>query len=240
VSDPAPGLGARFAEHVIQRITTGAWPVGARLPSEAAFGAEFGISRMTVHHALRDLTRRGFLARRKGDGTFVASPSRYASRYDHIDIRDEIRARGGTHRARVLIRELRPASPAEAADFGIDPGTELFHALIAHHEDDRPLEIEDRLINPAALPDSMEIDLSEQSLFGVLMLVRPYREGSETIRAIISDPREQALLALAAPEPCLEIRRRTWTSELVVTSARIVRASARAAISGVIAPGAAA
>ena len=236
MSDRAIGVGAAIIDHVTQMVMTGRWPIGMRVASEAELARTFAASRMTVHHALRELTRRGLLTRRRGDGTFVAPPSRYISPYDHLDIRDEILARGGVHRAQVLRRDLVAAPPAEAALFAVAAGTRLFHAVIVHHEDGRPIELEDRWLNPLVLPDCMEIDLAERSLFARLMMIRPYRQGTESVAAILADAETQALLGLDPAEPCLEIRRRTWTPEMVVTSARIVRASARAAMQGVIAP----
>jgi GntR family histidine utilization transcriptional repressor len=64
----------------------------------------------------------------------------------------------------------------EAEAFAMAAGQPIFHAQILHYEDGEPLELEDRLIAPAFLPDAMAIDLSAQTLFSRLMLVRPHRE----------------------------------------------------------------
>lgn len=54
-----------------QQILSGRWPVGARLPSEAALVEQFGASRITVGRAVRDLQRAGLVERRVGSGTYV-------------------------------------------------------------------------------------------------------------------------------------------------------------------------
>lgn len=230
--EPAISLRARIAAHVATRISTGEWKPGERIPSEHALTELFGVSRMTVHHALRDLSARGFLVRRSGSGTFVAQPSSYVAEYDHLDIIREIAGRGGQHRAQVLRRELRAMSAAEASTFGAAVAAPVFHALILHHEDDRPLEIEDRLIAPQFLPDAMGIDLSNQTLFAHLMLVRPYREGSETLRAVIPLAEERLLLGIDALTPCLEVTRRTWSTDGMVTVARMLRTGIHAEMHG--------
>ncbi|MEO8724038.1 MAG: UTRA domain-containing protein [Sphingobium sp.] len=218
--------------HVIGRIMSGQWKPGDRIPSEQALTVQFGASRMTVHHALRDLAARGFLVRRSGSGTFVAEPSTYVTEYRHLDIIDEIVGRGGRHRAKLLSRELRPALPHEATAFEIADQAILFHAMVLHHEDDIPIELEDRLIAPHCLPDAMTIDLANQTMFSRLMLVRPYREGSEVVRAITGSSRELALLRVNAGTPLLEIVRRTWSSQGVVTIARMLRVGTGAALAG--------
>ena len=231
--DPAvPGRRARITAYVTARITSGEWMAGDRIPSENDLCETFGVSRMTVHHALRDLTARGFLVRRSGSGTFVAEPRSYVAEYSHLDIIAEIAARGRRHGAEVLRRELRPATDAEAEAFEVAARTPLFHAVILHREDGEPLELEDRLIAPRFLPDAMAIDLSSQTLFSRLMLVRPYREGSETTRAVMGGPEECRLLQIGADMPCLEVTRRTWSAEGVVTVARMLRPGDRAQMEG--------
>jgi GntR family transcriptional regulator, arabinose operon transcriptional repressor len=53
-------------------IDAGRWAVGERLPSEAELVRTFGVSRITVTRAVRDLQQLGFVQRRTGAGTFVA------------------------------------------------------------------------------------------------------------------------------------------------------------------------
>ena len=228
------GLRERIAAHVMGRIVSGEWQPGDRIPSENELVAIFSVSRMTVHHALRDLTARGFLVRRSGSGTYVAMPGAYAAEYRHLDVIEEIIARGGRHFANVLRRDLRPATPAEAEAFGIGAGEPIFHAIILHHEDDQPLELENRLIAPRFLPDAMAVDLSMCTLFSRLMLVRPYREGSETVRAVMGGEDERRLLQATQGSPCLQVSRRTWSPEGVVTVARMLRTGERARLEGTV------
>lgn len=228
----AISLRARVAAHVVEKITCGEWNPGDRIPSESMLTDLFGASRMTVHHALRDLTARGFLVRRSGSGTFVAEPGAYVAEYAHLDVIAEIGARGGRHSAEVFRRELRPATDAEAAAFEVGGQASLFHAIILHREEGEPLELEDRLIAPRFMPDAMAIDLSGQTLFSRLMLVRPYRQGSETLRATLADAEEARLLGVEDGAPCLEVCRRTWSEEGIVTIARMVRAGNQARMVG--------
>jgi GntR family transcriptional regulator, histidine utilization repressor len=225
----------QIAAHIVRQITTGAWRVGDLVPSEAALMASFGTSRMTVHHALRELTARGLLRRHRGRGSFVAEPRPYVSLYDHQDIIAEIEARGSRHSARVIRQVLRPANPEEAADFGLEAGASLFHAVIIHRADGVPFELEDRLLNPAILPGCMDLDLEKRSLFSLLLHSRPYREGSETVRALVPEGEDRILLELTGAEPCLELVRRTWSPEGVVTRARLLRAGPGAMMLGRIA-----
>src|SRR5256885_5899753 len=52
-------------------IHSGRWKLGERLPSEAQLVARFGVSRITIGRAVRDLQAAGLVERRGGSGTLV-------------------------------------------------------------------------------------------------------------------------------------------------------------------------
>lgn len=56
---------------IFGRIMTGHFPVGARLPSEAALSTTFKVSRPVVRDALMRLQRDGLVESRKGSGSYV-------------------------------------------------------------------------------------------------------------------------------------------------------------------------
>ena len=55
-----------------QRITTGAWQAGTRLPILSELSREFGVAIVTVRQALSILENEGLVWRRQGKGSFVA------------------------------------------------------------------------------------------------------------------------------------------------------------------------
>jgi GntR family transcriptional regulator len=57
---------------VRQRIRDGSYAPGTRIPALSELAAEFGVSTITVRHAVRDLTYEGLLVGRQGLGVFVA------------------------------------------------------------------------------------------------------------------------------------------------------------------------
>lgn len=66
-------LQAQIKQILRDEITTGVWRQGAKLPPEPELMRRFGVSRITVSQALRDLTAEGLVVRRQGKGTFVSS-----------------------------------------------------------------------------------------------------------------------------------------------------------------------
>lgn len=53
------------------RIITGEYPRGAKIPTEPMLCEEFGMSRVTVRQAVEILENKGFVERQQGRGTFV-------------------------------------------------------------------------------------------------------------------------------------------------------------------------
>lgn len=59
-----------------QDIVTGRYQAGQKLPSEAALVQRFGVSRITVGHAVKELQRQGLIDRMAGSGTYVRAAGR--------------------------------------------------------------------------------------------------------------------------------------------------------------------
>lgn len=72
------GLIDQVIEQLRDQITGGAWPIGARIPTEAELAALTGTSRNTVREAVQSLVHAGLLERRQGSGTYVLAASELA------------------------------------------------------------------------------------------------------------------------------------------------------------------
>jgi len=64
-----------LARRLQERIDSGTYPAGARLPSEPELSAEFGVNRLTVRQAVAELERAAAVEIRRGVGTFVRGPA---------------------------------------------------------------------------------------------------------------------------------------------------------------------
>lgn len=64
----------QIREQIELKIASGAYPTGARLPTEIEFCEQFNAARATIARALRSLEEAGLIQRRRGSGTFVRPP----------------------------------------------------------------------------------------------------------------------------------------------------------------------
>jgi len=79
-----------LARNLIEKIRQGTYPVGSLLPTEAALGEQFNVSRITVRAALRELETQGLITRRARIGTRVNAVSPTAAFVHAGDSIDDI------------------------------------------------------------------------------------------------------------------------------------------------------
>jgi GntR family transcriptional regulator, histidine utilization repressor len=227
---------ARVKQHLKEGLSQGRWLPGSQMPSEAELVALFGVSRMTVSRALRELQTEGLVQRVQGLGTFAAQLGRVASTLTIRDIHDEIEARGHRHEAQVHLQQEERAGTALAAQLGLADGARVFHTLIVHHEDGVPLQCEDRYVNPQAAPGYLDHDYTRTTPTHVLFDSTVLWRAQYQIESMRATAEEARLLRIAAAEPCLVITRRTFTAALPITIARLVHPGSRYSLQGEFTP----
>lgn len=199
----------RIKDYLIGEIAAGRWSEGDLVPSEQALVRHFGVSRMTVNRAVRELTAEQVLTRRQGAGTFVAPKKYQATLVEIKSIADEIRARGHVHRSSLRLLEAGRASDLLARQFELATGCPLFHSVIVHFENEAPIQVEDRWVNPSCAPHYLEQDFAAITPNEHLMAAAPLQGATYSIEALAA-PREVAdMLSINPRQSCLVLRRRT-------------------------------
>ncbi len=103
-----PSLAQRLVLELSQKIHSGEWPAGSKLPTEQALTEAHGVSRTTVREALSQLQAEGLVETRRGIGTFVVDAVRPGEVEDSA-------AQTGSAGDAVAIAELRLSLEVEAA-----------------------------------------------------------------------------------------------------------------------------
>ncbi|QMT33572.1 histidine utilization repressor [Conchiformibius steedae DSM 2580] len=222
----------KVKQHLLAHIQNGTWPVHHRLPSEHELTAQFGVSRMTVNRALRELAAEGRLVRLQGVGTFVAPPKAQSALFEVRSIAEEIARRGGKHHCRVLSVQALATDAATAEALNLPAGAHAYRSMIVHFENHVPIQYEDRWVNPAAVPDYLAQDFHHITPHDYLTAVTPFSEGEHIIEAVLPPKHIAAALAMARGEPCLVVERRTWSGKLAVTQVRLWFAAGRYRLQG--------
>ncbi|NOU05755.1 MAG: histidine utilization repressor [Hyphomicrobiaceae bacterium] len=215
----APAAFQRIKEHVLEKIRSGEWKQGDLIPTEEAFTKTFGVSRMTVNRALRELAADQIVVRIQGSGTFVAQEKFQATLVEIKSIADEVKARGHTHRSELQLLERARANDQLASEFDASEGAALFHSLIVHFEDKTPIQVEDRWVNAKVAPDYMSQDFSRLTPNEYLMRAAPLQGVLYRIEAEMPPAPIGKMLEMSTMEPCLVLRRKTYSGDLVASVA---------------------
>jgi GntR family histidine utilization transcriptional repressor len=217
---------------VKKQVNDGAWRPGDAVPSEAALQQRFGVSRMTVNSAMKELALEGVVIRTRGSGTVVAQLHRISTTLAFRDIHEEIVGRGHKHSTRILTLEAKRADAALAQVFRLRTGTKIFHSVMVHFEDSVPIQLEDRHVNPASAPGYLGADFNATSPTNYLLEHAPLTEASYSIEAALASAEEARCLGIKRSEPCLVMTRSTVSGPHVASLARLVYPGMRYSFSG--------
>lgn len=214
-------------EFLTRKILKGVWPAGHRLPSEQELVAQFGISRMTVNRALRELVAEGRIVRVAGVGSFVAEDKPQSTLLRIVNIETEIIARGHDYRHELLVAQRAAATPDVAAWLNLRAGASVFHAMSLHYENGTPVQLEERYVNPVVVPEFLDQDLALTPPGEYLLRNVPFDEIEHVVDAVLPHAEQARKLEMDATQPCLMLTRRTWIRGTPVTWVRYLHPASR-------------
>lgn len=226
-ADTSLALYQQVKDFISRKIQDGSWRAGDRLPSENELVTQFGMSRMTVNRALRELSEQGRIVRMAGVGSFVAEQKPQSTLLQIANLASEIRQRGHDYHCEMLVVE-RVAAPLDVATaLNLRTGESVFHSVCVHLEDGLPIQLEDRYVNPATAPDYLQQDFSRQQPSEYLVRNVPLDEIEHVVDAILPTAEQATRLQMDANQPCLLLTRRTWTRSVPVTLVRCLHPATR-------------
>jgi GntR family histidine utilization transcriptional repressor len=226
-SAPTLALYQQIKDYISKKIQDGSWKAGDRLPSEHELVAQFGMSRMTVNRALRELTEQGRIVRVSGVGSFVAEQKPQSTLLQIANLASEIRARGHDYRCDMIAVERIAASLEVAAALNLHTGESVFHSVCVHMEDGVPIQLEDRFVNPHVVPDFGQQDFSQQQPSDYLVRNVPFDQIEHVVDAVLPTVEQAEQLQMPPNQPCLLLTRRTWTNDVPVTLVRCLHPASR-------------
>lgn len=214
-----PAKFTMIKQHICENIESGMWPQHFKVPSENELTQQFDVSRMTARRALQELTEQGILVRAQGSGTFVATFKSQSSLLEIRNISDEIHERGHKHHAEQLMLKSVAVNEEIKILLNLKNKEQVFMSQILHFENDKPIQLELRYVNAALVPEYLLQDFTITTPHEYLSAVAPLTEATHEIEAILASEDICQLLGIANSEPCLQVKRRTWSSTGVISLA---------------------
>ncbi|MEX2461093.1 MAG: GntR family transcriptional regulator [Paenibacillaceae bacterium] len=193
-----------------EKMESGEWPSGHKIPSEPELQSEYNVSRFTVRQSISSLMLDGLVTKTRGKGTFVSYPKIKEDLPDLISFSEEMKKLGKV-----------PSTAVQSVEIIIPP--KLIRDLLKLDENEKVLRIE-RLRSAdnipitllvSYLPMRLGLDPGEdfsQSLFD--LLINKYKfeitRGDQEIEAIAANSKLAHLLEIPRNSPLLVIRRITF------------------------------
>jgi GntR family transcriptional regulator len=176
----------RIRRALREELEKGAFAPGDRMPTERELVERFGVSHMTVRHAIDGLVRDGLVVRRRGSGTFVVRTrpmSRSMQRLQGFSAE----MGGELVKSRVIRqREVRP--PAEVAEaLAMTINGLVVELLRVRTIDGVPASLQQAFIPVRLAPTLSRDEMTDRSLYEYL-----------AARGVTLDRAEQRLFAVAA------------------------------------------
>ena len=221
MTDLKATLHKRIRTDISERILSGAWPPGHRIPFEHELMAEYGCSRMTVNKALAPLAEAGLLVRRRKAGSFVARPRIHSVVLDIPDIPAQVISRGEPYGYELQSRRLQIASRRQVEELGLEAAVDVLALRCLHRASGRPFALEERLINLDTVPEAAEVDFASIAPGSWLLGRVPWTEAEHRISAANVTRSTTILLGIEPMAACLVLERRTWRGTDKITHVRL-------------------
>lgn len=147
-------LYAQVEERLKEKIESGSWGPGDRVPGEQALCKQLGVSRVTLRHALSNLANDGLIVKEHGKGTFVAGEDCGADALNgptrsSISFSDICRNQGHEPSSQLVSASLETEYPEEVASFLDLTGSPAFKLCRVRFSDGRPLLYETNYFRPS-------------------------------------------------------------------------------------------
>lgn len=156
-------------ENFRQLILSEKLKIGDPIPPEEELSECYGVSRMTVHHALGDLARQGWIVRRQGIGTFVKTVVSTRIAPSMLSFTEQMRAIGRTPSSRIVAIQVIPASGEIAGHLNIHADEPVIKLTRIRMADGDPILLESTYLSQAHFPGLENANVLEtQSLYEYL------------------------------------------------------------------------
>jgi GntR family transcriptional regulator len=203
----------RIQSTIRKRIDAGQLRPGDPVSSERDLAKLHEVSLMTARHALASLERDGIVERRRGVGTFVATPKIHFNKL--MSYTEQMAARNLAAASRILFAKLIDNEPDAAARLSLPPAEPVIKLERLRHAADEPFALETCYLSGAQFPGLLAAPLNRDSLFAILEREYDVKLGyaDEEIDATGADPRVAELLNVPRREPLLRIRQVIYSAK---------------------------
>jgi len=158
---PIP-LYRQLADILLNKIRSGEYPSGSRIPSENSLSASYGIGRPTARQATDLLVRKRILVRKRGSGTFVCKDQKEVDLFSLAGTLSSFHKKGISVTTHIL-QKIRLKSIGDDPENPFANKKAFFFSRLSRVQN-IPILIEDIYLHETLFANIDRIDLSGRSL----------------------------------------------------------------------------
>lgn len=213
-SMPLP-LHTQIRDSLRTQILDGQYQQHDKLPSEKQLMESFGVSRITVRHALAALEQEGMVFKIPGKGCYVSKPKPTQQLARLQGFAESMGRQGYEAFNRLISLQTVSANAAMAAAFSLPVGAPLTEIQRVRYLDRQPISFDRTYVSVEIGQRLAREDLATRDIF--LILENDYSIGLDhallSIHAANADADLAAKLEIAPGDAVLQLERVTYTTE---------------------------
>ncbi|MFB3789239.1 MAG: GntR family transcriptional regulator [bacterium] len=219
---------------LVDAISKGEWVPGQQLPTEDALCAQQGVSKAVVRAALNELTRKGYVKRIPGKGTFVQQPINSQGVWLLTKLTENVLDFGLPWETEV-IQKMLSVAPSDLMElFALETGRQVFKVSRVRSIDQVPVVLETSYVSHDLCPGLPLEDLRGTSLIEIIhdKYGIPITRNADSIEITTLEDKEADLLQMKTGQTALLADRILYTSNnRVVAFIRLISVSEKHRIS---------
>lgn len=195
----------QVANYLREQIQKGILKPGDRIPSEWELVKEFNISRQTARQAISELVAEGWIFRRAGKGSFVATPKINSQLSTMIGFLQKMAQQGFRVGTRLISAGVVPAPEGVASNLKVAPGEKVIEIQRLRIVDEQPAVLQWAYLPFPKCVAVLEADLNKESLITTLQQKCGLKlaHSRDSVQAGIARGSEAALLGIKEGTPLL-------------------------------------
>lgn len=206
-TSPMP-LYEQLRQALLEAITNGKIPEGAKLPTEEELCERLGISRPVARQAYSALITEGYVERMRGRGTFVSHPDTRGRFIDtQLSFAKEMSILGKRHHTEMIHKEWISGDFMLTGLLNLGMSERCYHIKRMRYVNGKPFVLAENYIPESIFPGIEQYDLAKESLYGVFERVYHVKvmRAKRVIRAQTADQELAGFFGVHPGSPVLYI-----------------------------------
>lgn len=207
-----PPIYNQIKDLLLEKIKSGEYKPGSKLPSERELSNQYKVSRMTARNALTALVNEGWAYRQQGRGTYAAEPKIQRDLLKLSGFSQMLDEKGIKPSNEVLDAKILEANKQVAGKLNLLIGEKVYRITRLRYGNKIPLALEYSYLPVKFFPKLLKYDFSKSSLYKIIEKNYGFKMkfAKQILNVTIANEREAKILKVKPEFPLLILESITY------------------------------